>query len=301
MMPHQPELEKTRAARIALIGGLLVFALKLLGAWFTQSVGVLSDALESMVNVVAAGVTAWAVAVASRPPDEEHPYGHEKAEYLSSILEALLIGIAGALIVSEAWQRLNNPRALEWSWPGLIIMSIASALNWLLGHYLVRSGKNLRSQALESDGRHVLSDVVTSIGVLFGTGLAIYTRVPWLDPLLAFLVATFLIALAVRLLRENIQGLMDTALEPADLQRLNDVLEQHRDLYLEFHDLRTRNSGSKQFVDFHLILPSSLSVQEAHARCDTIEEAMLRVLPSASITIHVEPEDRLHGAVDVQL
>ncbi len=301
MMSPRFEFEKIRAARVALIGGLLVFALKLLGAWLTQSVGVLSDALESMVNVVAAGVTAWAVAVAARPPDKDHPYGHDKAEYLSSTLEALLIGIAGALIISEAWQRLSNPRALEWSWPGFVVMTVASGLNWLLGHYLVRSGKQWRSQALESDGRHVLSDVVTSIGVLLGTALAMYTSVPWLDPVLALLVALFLIVLAVRLLRENIQGLMDTALEPADLQRIMDVLQQHRDLYLEFHDLRTRNSGSKQFVDFHLILPSSLSVQEAHRRCDTIEEAMLGVLPSASITIHVEPEEQLQGAVDVRL
>jgi cation diffusion facilitator family transporter len=301
MMSPRFELEKARAARIALLGGLLVFALKLLGAWLTQSVGVLSDALESMVNVVAAGVTAWAVAVAARPPDDEHPYGHDKAEYLSSTLEALLIGVAGALIISEAWQRLANPQALEWSWPGVLVISLASALNWWLGHYLVRSGKQLRSQALESDGKHVLSDVITSLGVLIGTALAMYSRVPWLDPVMALLVALFLIVLAVRLLRENIQGLMDTALEPADLQCINDVLQNHRDLYLEFHDLRTRSSGSKQFVDFHLILPSNLSVQEAHARCDTIEEAMLQVLPNANITIHVEPEDRLQGTVDVRL
>lgn len=244
-MSHNP---KTRAAKVALLFGALVFALKLLGAWLTGSVGVLSDALESSVNIVAAIFTAWAVGIASRPPDQSHPYGHDKAESLSSLLEALLIGVAAALVMSAALGRLFDPKPLEFSPLGIGLTVIASLINFWLGRYLVGVGKKFDSPALEADGQHVLSDVITSVGVLVGVLLAAWTRLPWLDPALALAVAVLLFYTATRILRQHINSLMDAALEPSDIKVVEQVLEQERSNYLEIHDLRTRISGKRSLL-----------------------------------------------------
>ncbi len=283
------------AARVALLGGLLVFALKLLGAWLTGSVGVLSDALESTVNIAAAIVTAWAVGIASRPPDKDHPYGHDKAESLSSLLEALLIGVAAALVITAALNRFSTPKILEFSSLGFLVTVFASLINFALGRYLVSAGQRLQSHALEADGQHVLADVITSVGVLLGALLATWTRISWLDPALALAVGGLLLFTAARLVQQNLNLLMDAALAPNELAKLEAVLLGQNHLYLEIHDLRTRLSGSRRFVDFHMILPSSLSVLEAHQRCDQLENQILEALPNASVTIHVEPEEFLLG------
>jgi cation diffusion facilitator family transporter len=287
--------QKQIAARVALLGGLLVFALKLLGAWLTGSVGVLSDALESTVNIAAAIVTAWAIGIASRPPDKEHPYGHDKAESLSSLLEALLIGVAAALVITASLNRFSQPKILVFSSFGFLITVLASLINFTLGRYLVGAGKRLHSPALEADGQHVLADVITSIGVLFGALLATWTRISWLDPALALGVGALLLLTAARLVQQNLNLLMDAALKPVELEKLQGVFEKQDHLYLETHNLRTRLSGSRSFVDFHLILPSNLSVLEAHQRCDQLENQILVALPNASVTIHVEPEEFLQG------
>ncbi len=285
---------------LALAGGVLVLSLKLLGAWLTGSVGVLSDALESIVNVASAAFTAWAVAYSSRPPDESHPYGHDKAEYLSSTLEALLIGVAGALTISAVTDRLQHPKPLEFVPLGFLVTLVASVVNVFLGRYLVRVGKRLKSAALEADGQHVLSDVFTSGGVIVGAVLAALTGIPWLDPVLALGVAILLIFTAFRLLRNSVSALLDPALSHEDLHLLRLALESQRGQYIEVHDLRTRAAGSKRFVDFHLILASNLTVGEAHARCDALEDAIVAVLPECSVTIHIEPEAFKLGVPDVQ-
>jgi cation diffusion facilitator family transporter len=282
---------KIFAARVALGLGALVFVLKLLGAWLTSSVGVLSDALESSVNIVAAIFTAWAVGIASRPPDEGHPYGHDKAESLSSLLEALLIGVAAALVMSAAFGRLSDPQPLEFSALGVGLTILASAINFWLGRYLVTVGQRFHSSALEADGQHVLSDVLTSLGVLAGVLLATLTGVAWLDPVLALAVAGLLFWTAYRLLRQHLNSLMDAALEPQDIQKVQRVLEEARHNFLEVHDLRTRISGKRKFVDFHLIVPATLTVLESHTLCDRLETAIEAALPNSSVTIHVEPED----------
>jgi cation diffusion facilitator family transporter len=297
---NDAQYQKSRAAFIAVLGGVLVLTLKLIGAALTGSVGVLSDALESIVNVAAAAFTAWAVAFASRPPDESHPYGHDKAEYLSSTLEALLIGVAGALTVSAVISRLQNPRALEFAPVGFAVTLVASIVNVFLGRYLIGVGQRLHSAALEADGRHVLSDVYTSGGVIVGALLAAVTGVSWLDPLLALGVSALLIFTAFRLLSNSVSALLDPALSTDELHLLGGALERHRSQYLEVHDLRTRKAGSRRFVDFHLILSAALSVGEAHARCDALEDAILEVLPGCSVTIHVEPEAFKQGVPDVR-
>jgi cation diffusion facilitator family transporter len=286
---------KTQAVRIAVLGGLLVFSLKLVGYALSNSVGLLSDALESTVNVGAAALTAWTVSIAARPPDQDHPYGHDKAEYLSSTLEGLLVGAAGVLILTTAIGNLQSPKVLNLTAPTLIVTVSASVFNFLLGQYLIRVGKRTSSIALEADGRHVLSDVLTSLGVIAGVILAAVTRISWIDPLIALLVALSVIVLAFNLVRRSVGGLMDTALSSNDQNSIRGVLEVFKHRYLEVHDLRSRSSGAKKFIDFHLIMPGESSVQAAHDLCDAIENALLEKLPDSSITIHVEPQDFVKG------
>ena len=282
-------LIKRQAVRIAILGGVAVLGVKLLGYFLTNSVGVLSDALESTINVAAAALAAWAISVSMQPPDDSHPYGHDKAEYLSSILEGILIGIAAMLIIVAARDRLMHPQEIHLTWPGLLVNVAASGINLALGRYLVAVGQQTHSMALEADGKHVLADVVTSVGVLGGVILAVMTKLTWLDPAIAILVALNVLRTGVELVQRSIRVLMDAAIPETDLQAIHAVLETYRSRYLEVHDLRTRASGARRFVDFHLILPSSTTVQTSHDLCDEIEQAIQAQIPNASVTIHVEP------------
>ena len=282
-------LIKRQAVRIAILGGVAVLGVKLLGYFLTNSVGVLSDALESTINVAAAALAAWAISVSMQPPDDSHPYGHDKAEYLSSILEGILIGIAAMLIIVAARDRLMHPQEVYLTWPGLLVNVAASGINLALGRYLVAVGQQTHSMALEADGKHVLADVVTSVGVLGGVILAVMTKLTWLDPAIAILVALNVLRTGVELVQRSIRVLMDAAIPETDLQAIHAVLETYRSRYLEVHDLRTRASGARRFVDFHLILPSSTTVQTSHDLCDEIEQAIQAQIPNASVTIHVEP------------
>jgi cation diffusion facilitator family transporter len=290
-MPTSNQAIKSRAVMVAFFGGLVVFGVKLIGYALTGSVGVLSDALESVVNIAAAALAAWAVALAARPPDEDHPYGHDKAEYLSSVLEGVLIGMAAVLIVMAARERLLDPRVLPLSVAGLLVTAFSSLLNFWLARYLIGVGRAVRSIALEADGKHVMSDVITSIGVLVGVLVASLTRLTWLDPLIAMLVALNVLKTGYDLIRHSLRGLMDEALSSEELASIQVVLEAFKPRYLEVHDLRTRSSGARRFVDFHLIVPSDLSVQAAHDLCDQIENQILVRLPDSSVTIHVEPPE----------
>jgi cation diffusion facilitator family transporter len=290
-MHASSQAAKSRAVIVAFVGGVIVFGVKLVGYALTGSVGVLSDALESVVNIAAAALAAWAVALAARPPDEDHPYGHDKAEYLSSVLEGVLIGMAAVLIVVAARERLLDPRVLPLSVSGLLVTAFSSLLNFWLARYLIGVGRAARSIALEADGKHVMADVVTSIGVLVGVLVASLTGLTWVDPLIAMLVAVNVLKTGYDLIRNSLRGLMDEALLSEELTSIHTVLESFKVRYLEVHDLRTRSSGARRFVDFHLIVSSELSVQAAHDLCDDIENAILQRLPEASVTIHVEPPE----------
>jgi cation diffusion facilitator family transporter len=244
-----------------------------------------------VVNIAAAALAAWAVSLAARPPDQDHPYGHDKAEYLSSVLEGVLIGMAAVLIVVAARERLLEPRVLPLSVPGLLVTALSSVLNFWLARYLIGVGRAARSIALEADGKHVMADVITSLGVLLGVLVASLSGVTWLDPLIAMLVALNVLRTGYDLIRQSLHGLMDAALSNEELGALHLVLESFKSRYLEVHDLRTRASGVRRFVDFHLIVSSELSVQAAHDLCDEIENAIHERLPDASVTIHVEPPE----------
>lgn len=269
---------------------LVVLGLKALAWWLTGSVALFADALESIVNVAAAVAALLAIRLSATPPDANHPYGHAKAEYFSAVLEGVLIVVAALLILNEAWGAWQSPSAPEVPAMGLAISSVATAINGGWAWLLFRAGRRLRSPALLADARHLLSDVVTSVGVVAGVGAVALTGILWLDPLLAGLTAVNILFSGWRLMRESVGGLMDEAVEPGLLARIRALVSSEGSGAIEAHDLRTRHSGSTTFVEFHLVVPGDLRVAEAHDICDRIEAALKAELGSAVITIHVEPE-----------
>ncbi|WP_337844834.1 cation diffusion facilitator family transporter [Thermus sp.] len=287
-----------RLATLSLLVALLVLGLKLLAYRLTGSVALLSDALESTVNVAAALLALTAIRIAEKPPDHNHPFGHTKAEYFSAVAEGVLVVLAAFLTAKEALPRLLQPVPLLGLGPGMGLNLLATGLNGGLALLLIRKGRALRSPALVADGYHILSDVLTSLGVLLGVGLAWATGRWWLDPLLALLVAGHILLMGLRLVRESLGGLMDEGLGPEELEHIREVLKAHlAQGALEVHDLKTRRAGPRSFLEFHLVVPGRMSVEEAHRLCDRLEEALKQAVPGLVVTIHVEPESERQGRV----
>ena len=279
------------AARLSLVVALLVLGLKAFAYLLTGSVALLSDALESTVNVAATLLALFAIRFAQRPPDETHPFGHSKAEYFSAVLEGVLVVLAAFLIAKESIPRLLHPRPLGDLGPGLLVSLLASLINGLLAWHLLRQGRRLRSPALTADGYHVLSDVLTSVGGLAGVSLAWATGLWVLDPLLALLVAGDILLMGFRLVRQSMGGLMDEGLSPAEVSRIRKTIaEALGGRALEVHDLKTRKAGNRAFLEFHLVVPGSMTVEDAHRLCDELERALEESFPGLAVTIHVEPE-----------
>lgn len=272
--------------------GILVLALKLGAWWMTGSLAVLSDAIESIVNVAAAIVALWAVWLADRPADTEHPYGHHKAELLSAVFEGVLILLAALFILHAVW--VTEPQRLlpQIAWPGLLLMGLATLLNVAWARYLILRGRVLRAPALVADGQHLWVDVITTVGVVLGILLAVFTGHWWLDPLLAAIVALHVLWSGGRLLCGSLSSLLDAALPPEALERVQAAISEEAGGALEAHDLRSRVSGRVTFIEFHLIVPGDMLVREAHMICDRLEEAILKVQPGSQTVIHLEPEDQ---------
>lgn len=265
-----------RYALMSVLIGVVVLGLKFLAYHLTGSVALYSDALESIINVVAAGAALLALWVASKPADAQHPYGHQKAEYLSAVVEGGLIVIAAVSIIRSAAGELAVPQAIETSGPGLMASLAASALNAVWAGVLVRAGRRLRSPALRADGQHLFSDVVTGWRIL--------------DPLLALLVALNILWVGYKLVQSSVNGLLDEAAPEAVQRELKGLVSVHADGALEAHDFRTRHAGSVTFIDFHLVVPGDMSVQAAHEICDRLEAIIEAQRPGSQITIHVEPD-----------
>jgi cation diffusion facilitator family transporter len=292
----------TRVVRLAagsLVIAAAVLALKLGAWWVTGSVALLADALESVVNVAAAGAALIAVQYSALPADANHPYGHTKAEYFSAVLEGALIIVAALAILHAAWGAYLAPRPPEDAVVGLLISAAATAINASWATLLRREGRRLRSPALLADARHLMADVVTSLGVLVGVGAVALTGRLWLDPLIAALTAVNILWSGWYLMRESVGGLMDEAVEPGLLARIRGAVSTSAEGAIEAHDLRTRHAGRLTFIEFHLVVPGSLSVDDAHVICDRIEAALKAEIEGATITIHVEPEGKAkhHGVL----
>ena len=285
------------AASVAV--GFLVLGLKTAAYLVTGSVALLSDALESIINVAASAAALVALNISARPADDNHPYGHHKAEYLSAVIEGVLVVLAALTIFREAYFGLLDPRLPEQPLKGMLLNGAATVVNAVWCIVLLRVGKAQRSPALIADGKHILTDVVTSAGVLMGFILVPLTGWPQLDPLLAALVAVNVLWTGWTLMRDSVGGLMDAAPPPDVVARIRELVSTHAQGAIEAHDLRTRHAGRMTFVEFHLVVPGAMSVAAAHEICDRIERALEADMEDTEITIHVEPEGeaKLHGVV----
>lgn len=272
--------------------GLIVLALKYVAYHLTGSVALLSDAIESIVNVATAIAALIAISFAAQPADANHPYGHHKAEYISAVIEGVLIVIAAIFILREAWLAYLSPRMIDAPWRGLAVNGVASVINAIWCYILIKQGRAQKSPALVADGRHLLTDVVSSVGVFGGVALAAVTGLSVLDPILAALVAVNILWSGWRLMKESVGGLLDEALPESDLSRIRTVIAANADGAIEAHDLRTRQAGRMTFVDFHLVVKGQMSVTEAHDICDRLERAIKAEVQDALISIHVEPDDK---------
>lgn len=290
----KPTSSKQRVARLAfwsIIIGAAVMALKFVAWWLTGSVALYSDALESIVNVVAAMAAFWAIKISHKPADLDHQHGHHKAEYFSAVLEGVLIIVAALLILFEVWRSWGVPMNADEPWLGLGINGFAAVINAFWASMLIRVGRAERSPAMVADGHHIMTDVVTSAGVLVGLVGAILTGWSILDPVLAVIVALNILWQGWHVMSSSMNGLMDRAVELDEHMRIRDIISANSKGAIEVHDLKTRIAGRATFIEFHLVVDAAMSVGESHVICDRIEDALREEIPSVRVIIHVEPDD----------
>ncbi|KAB2870700.1 MAG: cation transporter [Ideonella sp.] len=277
--------------KLSVAVALATMALKFGAWWLTGSVGLLSDALESLVNVAGAGFALWMVVVAEAPPDDDHPYGHHKAEYFSSGFEGLLILAAALAIVWAAVERLLHPQALESLSMGLALSVLSSVMNGALAYAMLGAARELRSVALEGDARHLLTDVWTSAGVVIALIAVPFTGWQWLDPAIAIVVAANILREAVRLIGTAADGLMDRALEPEVQRQIDDTLHDFEHHVIRFDHVVTRRAGRRRFVDLHMHLPGGWTLRRAAALRAAVEQALMDAVPGLRARIELLPSD----------
>lgn len=284
------QMSLVAAASIAV--ALVVMGIKYLAYLKTGSVALYSDALESIVNVVTAIAALVALRVSLRPADKNHPFGHHKAEYFSAVLEGALIIVAALMIFREAYDAFLSPRTLNEPGLGLIINGVASALNAFWSWFLISRGRSWRSPALVADGWHLATDVLTSAGVLIGVAMAAITGWQILDPLLAAAVAAHILWAGYKIAMQSMSGLMDEAVDGEIMARIHRAIKDGGDGALEAHDVRSRHAGRATFIEFHLVVPGSMTVHKSHEICDRIEARLEAEIEGADVVIHVEPDHK---------
>jgi len=295
------ERNLVRYAWLSIGAAIATIALKGLAWRLTGSVGLLSDALESFVNLAAALFTLFILSIAALPPDEEHAYGYSKAEYFSSGFEGTLILVAAVLIAIAAVQRLLHPQPLESVGLGLAVSVVASAVNFAVARVLLGAARRFRSIALEADARHLLTDVWTSAGVIVGVAGVAATGWLWLDPALALAVAANITLWGIRLVRRSVLGLLDRALPEAERGAIDRALDEFRAAGVEFHALRTREAAGRSFVSMHVLVPGEWTVQRGHDVLEEIEARIGAAVPGATVFTHLEPREDPASYRDVRL
>ena len=287
---------------LSVAAALSTIALKTIAYLLTGSIGLLSDAAESVVNLVAAVVAMAALRWALKPADEEHAYGHQKAEYFSAGVEGTLVLVAAVTIGVAAVGRLLNPQPIEAVGVGLAVTSFATLINLAVGVVLLRAGRQERSIVLEADGRHLITDVWTSVGVIVGVAAVAVTGWEILDPLIALAVAVNIVLTGGVLIQRSVGGLMDSALDAGDLARIKAVLTDFREHEgIDFHALRTRQAGSRAFVSVHVLVPGAWTVQHGHDLVERVEDDLRAGLPHATIFTHLEPVEDPKSFADTEL
>ena len=288
-------------AFLSIAAAILTIALKLGAYLLTNSIGFLSDAMESGVNLVAAVFAVWALTYAAKPPDEEHVFGHSKAEYFSSGFEGALILVAAISIAIAAIPRLIHPEPLEQVSIGLLLSIIASAINGGVALILLKAGKRLHSITLRADAHHLLTDVWTSVGVILGLLLVSVTGWLILDPLIAILVAINIVWTGAKLIQESSSALLDASIPLIERQMIDELLSAYDRQQVQFHAIRTRMAGMRKFVSFHVLVPGAWTVQQGHDLCEEIESKICQSLPSINVFIHLEPLEDPKSWTDQEL
>jgi cation diffusion facilitator family transporter len=283
----QPSL--TRYAWLSIAAAIVTILLKGVAWWMTGSVGLLSDAIESFVNLAAAMMALWILTVAAIPADDRHAHGHSKAEYFSSAFEGLLIVFAALSIIWAAVDRLFAPQPLESVGIGLAVSVAASIVNLLVARTLLKVGREQHSIVLEADAHHLMTDVWTSGGVLVGVALVWVTGWLWLDPVIAICVALNIVWTGWQLMHRSAEGLMDVSLPPEQVATIETVLATYREQGLDFHALRTRQAGSRAFVSVHVLVPGQWTVKDAHDWAESIERDIRKAVPRVNVLTHLEP------------
>ncbi len=292
--PAAPVLDRlhlTRFALLSLAAALVTITLKLVAWYLTGSVGLLSDALESVVNVVAAAATLWLLYLSARPPDDRYAYGYSKAEYFASAFEGALILVAAAAITWTAVVRLLNPQPLEQIGIGLAVSLVATAINFGVARVLLRAARRYNSIALEADSHHLMTDVWTSVGVVVAVLAVGISGWMWLDPVIAIAVAVNIVFTGVSLLRRSAFGLMDQSLPPESVARIDAILAGHRGEDVEFHAIRTRAAAGRSFVSMHVLVPGAWTVQRGHDLVERLEHEIATAVPGTTVFTHIEPKE----------
>ncbi len=279
----------TRFAWISIGAAIITIAMKMGAYWLTNSVGLLSDALESLVNLVTAIVALAALRIAARPADEEFTYGYSKVEFFSSGFEGGMILVAAGSIAFAAVERLMHPQPLEQVGLGLLVSVIASLVNLGVSRILAQAGRRYDSITLQADARHLMTDVITTGGVVIGVGMVSITRLEMLDSIIAILVAVNILFTGIRLLRQAYHGLMDVSLPAEDVNKIEGILKTYEAQGIKFHALRTRSAAARKFVSLHMLVPGAWSVQRAHETAEQVENKIRDGFPQVAIFTHVEP------------
>ena len=283
------QINLAKFAWMSIIVSVIVFGMKMAAWWATGSVGLLSDALESTVNIVAAVVALFALRTAMKPADAVHHFGRGKAEYFSASIEGFMILLAALIIMYTAIERIITPRELEQIGWGLTISTVAAMINGGAALILLRAGKQHRSPVLVADGKHLLTDVWTSVGVIVGVGLVVITGINRLDGVVALAVGLNIIVTGVNLLRSSTAGLMDKALSDEDHLKIVDVLTKYESETVKFHALQTREAGRQRFISMHVLVPGAWTIQKGHDLSEELEADIIALLPNTLVTTHVEP------------
>ena len=292
----------TRLIALSIAVAILTIALKTTAWLITGSVGLLSDAAESLVNLVAAVFAFGALRWAAQPPDEEHAYGHEKADYLSAGVEGALILVAAITIAITAIERLVNPRPVDGAAVGIVVNAVATAINLALARVLIRAGREHRSLLVEADGRHLMADVWTSLGVIAGVAAVALTDIDVIDPLIALVVAANILVTGASMVKRSTNGLMDRALEPEEIEQIEAVLTEFSSREtVRFHALRSRRAGRRAFVSVHVLVPGEWSVSDGHDLVERVEARVRAELGHASVFTHLEPLEDPRSFADAQL
>lgn len=291
----------THYAKLSVVAAVVTFVLKLVAWRITGSVGLLSDALESLVNLAAAFVALGSLAVAARPEDEDHAFGHSKAEYFAAGIEGALILVAAGVIGWSAVDRFFSPQSLHEPFAGVAVSIGASIVNLVVARVLMRVGRDRNSIALEADAKHLMTDVWTSAAVVVAVTLVALTGWLWLDPLIGLFLAMHIVATGVTLVRESMLGLMDTGLPAAQLEVIRGTLAKYAAEGVQYHALRTRRAAARQFMSVHLLMPGNWTIGRGHDLAERLESDLRKAVPGLIVLTHLEPDDDPASWKDVEL